>query len=64
MRAIKGNRHGISPKGVRDRIHGLKGKAKISNNPDVEVCNDCGEVFPQTDDGKLGDSIGNIDEEL
>jgi hypothetical protein len=54
--------HGLSPKETKDRIHGLKGDAKITGNPDVEVCSNCGEVFPQTPDGGLGDSIGNIDE--
>jgi RHS repeat-associated protein len=55
--------HGLKPAEVKDKIHELKGGAKLPNNPDVEVCNDCGEVFPQTEDGGLGDSIGNIDED-
>ncbi len=55
-----GSAHGISVKDTKDKIHGIKNKGKIEGNPDVEVCNSCGEVFPQTEDGKLGDSIGNI----
>jgi hypothetical protein len=55
--------HGMSPKEVKEKIHGLKGEAKIDGNPDVEVCQSCGEVFPQTSEGALGDSIGNINEE-
>ncbi|WP_062568137.1 hypothetical protein [Pseudoalteromonas arabiensis] len=55
--------HGLKPKEVKDAIHGVKGNANLSNNPDVEVCNNCGEVFPQTEDGGLGDSIGNIEDE-
>ena len=55
--------HGLKPKEVKEKIHELKGDAKLPNNPDVEVCNDCGEVFPQTEGGGLGDSIGNIDED-
>jgi RHS repeat-associated protein len=53
--------HGMKPQEVRDQIHGLKG-GRINNNPDVEVCRDCGEVFPQTGSGGLGESIGNIQE--
>ncbi|WP_293635426.1 RHS repeat-associated core domain-containing protein [Shewanella sp. CG12_big_fil_rev_8_21_14_0_65_47_15] len=55
--------HDLTSKEVKDKIHELKGDAKIPNNPDVEVCNGCGEVFPQTEDGNLGDTIGNIKEE-
>jgi uncharacterized protein RhaS with RHS repeats len=54
--------HGLKPKEVKEAIHGVKGNANLPNNPDVEVCNDCGEVFPQTEDGGLGDSIGNIED--
>ncbi len=54
-----GEEHGLKPKEVKDRIHGVK-NGRLGNNPDVEVCNDCGEIFPQTDHGELGDSIGNI----
>ncbi|ACE84465.1 RHS repeat-associated core domain-containing protein [Cellvibrio japonicus] len=55
--------HGLKPREVKDKIHELKGGAKLPNNPDVEVCNNCGEVFPQTTEGSLGDSIGNINED-
>jgi len=58
-----GKEHGMTPKEVKEAIHGIKGDANMPNNPDVEVCNDCGEVFPQTDNGGLGDSIGNIKDE-
>lgn len=58
-----GKAHGLKPKEVKDAIHVVKGNANLPNNPDVEVCNDCGEVFPQTEDGSLGDSIGNIEDE-
>lgn len=54
--------HGQKVKEVKEKIHELKGEAKIPGNPDVEVCKDCGEVFPQTEEGDLGDSIGNINE--
>lgn len=30
----------------------------------LKCVNDCGEVFPQTGDGNLGDSIGNIEEDF
>ncbi|WP_218943532.1 RHS repeat-associated core domain-containing protein, partial [Exilibacterium tricleocarpae] len=59
-----GQAHGLKPREVKDRIHGLKDDSKVSGNPDIEVCNGCGEVFPQTDQGTLGDSIGNIEEEF
>jgi RHS repeat-associated protein len=52
--------HEQKVKEVKDKIHELK--RPISGNPDVEVCQDCGEVFPQTAEGGLGDSIGNINE--
>jgi hypothetical protein len=55
--------HGMKPKEVKEKIHKLKNGNKLANNPDIEVCSDCGEVFPQTEDS-LGDSIGNIDEEF
>ncbi|QHJ14007.1 tRNA(Glu)-specific nuclease WapA (plasmid) [Paraglaciecola mesophila] len=58
-----GDAHGLKPKEVKEAIHGVKGNANLPGNPDVEVCNDCGEVFPQTEDGGLGDSIGNIEDE-
>lgn len=54
-----GKAHGLKPKEVRDRISGVK-DGQLTGNPDVEACNDCGEVFPQTDEGGLGDGIGNI----
>ncbi|WP_244265672.1 RHS repeat domain-containing protein [Shewanella algae] len=54
--------HGMKPKEAKQAIHGVKGSANMPNNPDVEVCNNCGEVFPQNEDGTLGDSIGNIDD--
>jgi len=57
-----GEAHDLKPKEVRNRIHGIK-NGQLSGNPDVEVCNDCGEVFPQTEDGNLGDSIGNIEDD-
>jgi hypothetical protein len=57
------NDHDMKPKEVKEKIHELKGGAKIDGNPDVEVCSECGEVFPQTEDGGLGDSIGNIKED-
>lgn len=53
--------HGLSKGEVKDQIHELKG-GRLNNNPHVEVCRDCGEVFPQTKGGGLGDSIGNIRE--
>jgi len=58
------SKHGLKPKEVKEKIHGLKSDGKINGNPDVEVCNNCGEVFPQTSGGGLGDSIGNIDEKF
>jgi uncharacterized protein RhaS with RHS repeats len=57
-----GEEHGLTSKEVRDRIHGAK-SGQLSGNPDVEVCDDCGEIFPQTEKGKLGDSIGNIEDD-
>ena len=48
-----------SVRDVKDRIHDIK-SGPLPGNPDVEVCNDCGEVYPQTEYGTLGDSIGNI----
>ena len=54
--------HGTTPEDTTDTIHRLKRKKGISGNADVEVCKKCGEMFPQTDAGGLGDSIGNIDE--
>jgi hypothetical protein len=56
-----GRSHGLSIPEVEDRIHGLKGD-KLHENPDLEVCNGCGEAFPQGDEG-LGDSLGNIKDE-
>jgi RHS repeat-associated protein len=53
-----GRDHELKPKEVRDRIHELKDD--LPGNPDVEVCESCGEVFPQTNEGGLGDSLGNI----
>ncbi len=58
-----GKAHDLKPKEVKDRIHGLKSGNKLHNNPDVEVCNNCGETHPQTGEGGLGDSIGNIKDE-
>ena len=55
--------HGMTSKEVKNSIHGLKNDANMPNNSNVEVCKDCGEVFPQGADGTLGDSIGNIKEE-
>ena len=57
-----GKAHGLKPKEVKDAIHGVKGNANLPNNPDVEVCNDCNEVFPQTEEGSLGGSIGNVED--
>lgn len=57
-----GKEHDLKPKEVREKIHKAK-SGRISGNPDIEVCNNCGEIFPQTDDGGLGDSIGNIEED-
>jgi len=54
------NDHNLTPKGTKEIIHDLKRDAKVTGNPDVEVCKNCGEVFPQTPRGGLGDSIGNI----
>ena len=54
--------HERQPKEVKEKKHELKVEAKIPGNPDVEVCKDCGEVFPQTEEGGLGDSISNINE--
>ncbi len=54
---------GVKTKEVKTRIEGVKQSGKLEGNPDIEVCLDCGEVFPQTDDGGLGDSIGGIKEE-
>ncbi|UZJ45955.1 RHS repeat-associated core domain-containing protein [Marinimicrobium sp. C6131] len=57
-----GQEHGIKTKEAKNRIEEIKQKGKLEGNPDVEVCNDCGEVFPQTESGGLGDSIGNIED--
>jgi hypothetical protein len=54
--------HDLTRKEVKTKIHGLKSDMKIPGNPDVEVCSNCGEVFPQTRSGGLGDSIGNINQ--
>jgi RHS repeat-associated protein len=58
---------GATPKEVRGAMHPLKDnlpKSSEKKNPDVEVCTTCGEVYPQTSDGTLGDSIGNIHDHL
>jgi RHS repeat-associated protein len=58
---------GKSPKEVKDAIHDVKDnlpKSTKKKNPDVEVCTSCGEVYPQTVDGKLGDTLGNINDKL
>jgi len=58
---------GMSPRQVKEAIHGAKTnlpKSTEKRNPDVEVCTTCGEVFPQSTDGTLGDSIGNIHDEV
>ena len=57
-----GKEHGMKPKEVKEKIHEIK-NGQLTGNPDVEVCNDCGEVFPQTEEGGLGDSIGNIQDD-
>jgi RHS repeat-associated protein len=54
---------GLSPKEVRDRIHNAKTnlpKGTGVRNPDVKVDTTTGEVYPQTPDGGIGDSIGNL----
>ena len=54
---------GLSPKEVRDSIHKAKTnlpKGTNVRNPDVKVDTTTGEVFPQTSDGGIGDSIGNV----
>ena len=56
------NECSATTKEVKEKSHGAK-NGKLTDNPDVEVCNDCGEIFPQTESGELGDSIGNIEDD-
>ena len=54
---------GLTPKQVKDRIHGAKEnlpKGTNVRNPDVVVDTGTGEIYPKTPDGSYGDSIGNI----
>jgi hypothetical protein len=53
---------------VRRAIEALK-QANLSGhagelNPDVRVDLDTGEVYPESQDGTVGDSIGNIEDQL
>jgi len=54
---------GLSRREVLRRIEWTKQSDETlggAGNPDVSVDPDTGEVFPQTNDGALGDSIGNL----
>ena len=53
---------GVPVKEVKEAIHEVK--KPLEGNPDVEVCTTCGEAYPQTDSGGLGDSVGNINDHL
>jgi RHS repeat-associated protein len=60
---------GMSRGDVKDSIHQAKNNGPESGdlgrkNGDVEVCRDCGEIFPQTPRNGLGDSIGNISDPI
>lgn len=59
---------GLSHREVRRRIEWTKQSDETlggaAGNPDVSVDPDTGEVFPQTNDGTLGDSIGNLRDAL
>lgn len=48
--------HGMTVKEVKAKIHGGS-KGSLPDNPDLEVCQDCGGMFPQTESGELGDVI-------
>lgn len=55
----------MSKKEVGDAFHQAKKWGGDSGdfgrtNGDVEVCKDCGGIFPQTPKGGLGGNIGNI----
>ena len=55
--------HDRSREDVGNAVHQAKGPDTGDfgrSNGDVEVCRDCGEIFPQTPQNGLGDSIGNI----
>ncbi|MEM9202824.1 MAG: RHS repeat-associated core domain-containing protein [Actinomycetota bacterium] len=57
----------VSTKEVKDAIHEIKRNLPRGGpvrNPDVEVDIVTGEVYPKLPDGTLGDSIGNIFDEL
>jgi RHS repeat-associated protein len=54
---------GLSEKDVLDAIHRAKDripKGTKKRNPDCSVDTKTGEIYPQTPDGGIGDSIGNI----
>lgn len=57
--------HDMPKRDVGNSIHQAKDNGSDSgdfgrNNGNVEVCRDCGEIFPKTPNNGLGDSIGNI----
>lgn len=57
---------GLPAREVRDRIHKAKQnipKGTGIRNPDVVVNPITGEIYPETPDGGIGDSIGNIFDE-
>jgi len=58
---------GYTKKQINDAIHAVKNKASAylrsgvgRQNPDMQVDPTTGEVYPETPDGGIGDSIGNI----
>ncbi len=54
---------GLSEREVKDRIHEAKNdipKGTEQRNPDVVVDLNTGEIHPVSEDGTVGDSIGNI----
>ena len=60
-------RLGVTTRDVNDAIHALKTdlpRGGPVRNPDVVVDAVSGEVFPQLPGGGIGDSIGNIFDEL
>jgi RHS repeat-associated protein len=49
-----------SNKQIKDAIHSVKHKARLSDNPDVFVDTTTGNVHLETPGGNIGDIIGNI----
>ena len=54
---------GLTPRQVNDAIHSVKRRLPKSGpirNPDVVIDVTTGEVYPKIPKGGIGDSIGNI----